>query len=225
MKVVIVIPAYNAEKTIGDIIDKCVKISNEIIVINNNSTDNTLATIYNHGVLARNQYIQGQGAATRLGWNLATEIECDTIITLDSDGQHDPMEIPSLLNIIKSNKADIVIGSRFMNSYNAPKYRKFGIDIINYIYNIFSNIKLVDTQSCFRAYNRKAFTSLVIEEDGFGFSTELLIKARKQSLRIVEIPVSCIYHDKREKNSTLNPIKHGFIVAWKTLYWRIKLWN
>ena len=228
MKVTVVIPAYNAEKTIGNIIDKCVKMSDEVIIINNNSIDNTFATACNHNVLARNQYIQGQGAATRLGWDLATEIECDTIITLDADGQHNPEEIPVLLAPIVENRADLVVGSRFISKhpkYYVPVYRKFGIDIINFIFNVFNNIKLIDTQSCFRAYTRKAFTTLKIKENGFGFSTELLIKARKQGLRIVEVPITCIYHNELKNNSTLNPIKHGIIVAWKTLYWRLKLWN
>jgi glycosyltransferase involved in cell wall biosynthesis len=225
MKTIIIIPAYNAEKAIGEIIDQCLVLNGKVLVVDNNSKDNTLDIIRQSKASVVLETKQGQGAATRRGWQEAIETNYDIVITLDSDGQHNPKEIPSLLNIIKDNKVNIVIGARFINDYKAPVYRKFGIDIINYIYNVGYKKKLVDTQSCFRAYNKKAFTSLNIEENGFGFSTELLIKARKKGLRIVEVPVSCIYHDKREKNSTLNPVKHGLIVAWKTLYWRLKLWN
>ena len=225
MKTAIVIPAYNCESTIGTMVDKCLKFCNMVIVVDNNSQDNTFLTALKHKALVIKESKQGQGAATRTGWQTAASLNCNVIITLDADGQHNPDEILSLIEPIKNNQADIVIGSRFINRFNAPKYRKFGIDIINWICNVFQDIKFIDTQSCYRVYNKKALTRLKIEEDGFGFSTELLIKARKYRLRIIEVPVSCIYHRSRKCNSTLNPLKHGIIVAWKTLYWRMKLWD
>lgn len=225
MNIVVVIPAYNTSKTIGNLVNTAIKYVDKVIVVNNNSIDNTANIAFKHGAIVLNEINQGQGAATRRGWEMVDKTKYDTIVTFDADGQHNPSEIPALLKPIIEDKADIVIGSRFMNSYKAPKYRKVGINIINYIYNIFNSKKLIDTQSCFRVYNRKALNSLIIEEDGFGFSTELLIKARKLGLRIIEVPVSCIYYNDLYNNSTLNPIKHGLIVAWKTLWWRIKLWN
>ena len=225
MKTAIVIPAYNASATIGKIVNKCLALNSTVIVIDNDSTDRTPYEAYSKGVILFKETVRGQGAATRRGWSIAIKIGCDTIVTLDSDGQHNPEEVPSLLQPIKDDIADIVIGSRFITAYKAPKYRKFGIDIINFLYNVFSGDKLTDSQCCFRAYSEKALSALTIEENGFGFSTELPIKARKLGLRVVEVPVSCIYHSNRRMNSTLNPIKHGLIVAWKTVYWRLKLWN
>jgi hypothetical protein len=84
--------------------------------------------------------------------------------------------------------------------------------------------KLIDTQSCFRAYTRQLIEKLTIEENGFGFSTEVLIKARKMKARMVEVPIECIYHNL-EQDSSMNPVKHGIGVALKTLWWRIKLWS
>jgi glycosyltransferase involved in cell wall biosynthesis len=179
---------------------------------------------------------------------MALEFGADIIVTLDSDGQHNPNEIPQVLKPILEGRADLVVGSRFMShkdyldeasyacgtyyfekqEYGAihrkiPCYRKFGIDIINWLYNVCNGNKLIDTQSCFRAYTRQLIEKLTIEEDGFGFSTEVLIKARKKKVRMVEVPISCIYH-RLEQDSTMNPLKHGFLVAYKTVKWRIKLW-
>jgi glycosyltransferase involved in cell wall biosynthesis len=155
---------------------------------------------------------------------MALELSADIVVTLDSDGQHDPSEIPQVLKPILEGKADMVIGARFMGEYEIPRYRKFGIDTINWLYNVCNSKKLIDTQSCFRAYARELVEKLTIEEDGFGFSTEVLIKIRKMKARMVEVPISCIYH-RLEQDSTMNPLKHGFLVAWKTIYWRVKLWN
>ncbi|MDD5387684.1 MAG: glycosyltransferase family 2 protein [Sulfuricurvum sp.] len=223
MKTAILIPAYNAERTIDKIVTKCLTLNSTTIVVDNNSKDRTAYNSSIRGATVLKEYTKGQGAATRRGFAEVVRADYDAVITLDSDGQHNPEEIPILLKAL--SKADIVIGSRFINKYKAPRYRKFGIDIINNIYNIFNKNKLTDSQCCFRAYNKKALLLLNIEENGFGFSTELLIKARKLGLKMIEVPVSCIYHSKLENNSTLNPVKHGMIVAFKTLYWRLKLWN
>ncbi len=219
----------------------------EVIVVDDCSSDSTPKIIQGldikYALCAKNC---GQGSATRIGMKMALELGAGIIATLDSDGQHNPSEIPQVLKPILEGKADIVVGARFMPrmvkgirrvdyldegcfemgeySYmSAPKYRKFGIDVINWLYNVCNGKKLIDTQSCFRAYTGWLANNLEIKEDGFGFSTEVLIKVRKMKARIVEVPISCIYHNLGQ-DSSMNPVKHGFLVAWKTLWWRLKLW-
>ena len=257
MKTVAVIPTYNGERTITQVVKETKKYCDEVIVVDDCSLDNTPKIIQRLGVkYALCGKNHGQGSATRIGMRMALEFGADIIVTLDSDGQHNPNEIPQVLKPILEGRADLAIGSRFMpriveakrredylfdasyaqstyyfekREYEAslgeiPRYRKFGIDIINWLYNVCNSKKLIDTQSCFRAYTRRLVEKLTIKEDGFGFSTETLIKARKMGARMVEIPVSCIYH-KLKQDSTMNPLKHGLMVAWKTLWWRIKLWD
>jgi hypothetical protein len=132
-------------------------------------------------------------------------------VTLDGDGQHDPDEIPAVVAPILEAEADIVIGSRFLGGYNnvAP-YRKFGIDVITFLYNFGAREKITDGQSCFRAYSKQALEILQIREDGFGFSVETLVQARKAGLRIGEASISCIYH---EESHSMNPVLHGVGVA------------
>ncbi len=248
-KIVAVIPAYNVENTIAQVVEETKKHCDEVIVVDDASSDNTPRIIQGLGIrYALCGKNHGQGLATRIGMKMALDLGANIIVTLDSDGQHNPNEIPQVIEHILDGKADLVIGSRFMSGlpkkykpkdlgfyscyeeeyqykhFKIPHYRKFGIDIINWLYNVCNDKKLIDTQSCLRAYTGELVEKLRIEEDGFEFSTETLIKARKMKARMVEVPVSCIYHN-RKQDSSMNPLKHGLRVAWKTIGWRIKLWN
>ena len=149
--------------------------------------------------------------------------DADIVVVLDADLQHDPDEIPKLIEPIQKGLADVVIGSRFLLPHKIPTYRKFGIWVITLAYN-FGHKPITDAQSGFRAYSRKFLDSIKLEDNGFAHSTEILIKARKQYFRIVEVPISCIYHNL-EQDSHSNPIKHGLSVLLKTIYWRIREWN
>jgi glycosyltransferase involved in cell wall biosynthesis len=247
MKTAVVIPAYNEEKTIADIVKRARKYCDHVIVIDDCSSDRTGRVAQRVGAETfKHTENKGAGAATRTGLELAQSF--DIVITLDGDGQHNPDEIPVLLEPLKPySNVGVVVGSRFMPrriksqrrvdyldeaSYvieqyeyiEIPKYRKFGIDVITWLYNLGHSNKVKDAQSCFRAYSRPFLNKLSIEENGFGFSVEVLLKARKMGFGIVEVPISCIYRSYKQ-DSTLNPIRHGLEVAWKTIWWRCKLWS
>ena len=228
MQITAVIPCYNEEKHIAEVITKAQKHVNRVLVVDNMSTDRTaeIACEVNHGWDFQKCFVKGAGATTALGiafsLNPLKHLFADIIVTLDSDGQHDPDEIPLLVQPIIEDKADLVIGSRFMGDYEIRKYRKFGIDVITALYNKGSKQKITDGQSCFRAFNRDVAENIKITEHGFGFSTEFIIKARARGYRIMEVPITCIYHKDHTENSTLNPVRHGLGVAFKTLKWRIK---
>lgn len=165
----------------------------------------------------------GAGYATKEAFRTARESANDVLVTLDGDGQHNPDEIPQLVAPVQKGKADVVIGSRFLTSQNnVPRYRKFGIDVITFLYNFGHKQQITDSQCCFRAYSRRAIDSLNITENGFAFSIETLIQARKQGLVITEVPVSCTYD---ADSHTLNPIIHGLSVALSTIRLRLKYRN
>lgn len=220
MKTVAVIPCFNEEKFIGDIVSRVKKYVDAVIVVDDGSSDDTSLIAQDAGAqVVKHLKSKGAGAATRTGIEHAKELNADVVVTLDGDGQHKPEEIPILLEAISSRNADIVIGSRFnRKGYRIPKYRKIGIDIINWLLNVFSNLKIDDAQSGFRAYNKRFINLISIEENGFGFSVEVLIKARAKNLTIFPVPISCIYH---EDGSTLNPVIHGITVALKVVKYRI----
>jgi glycosyltransferase involved in cell wall biosynthesis len=214
-KVIVAVPCLNEEQFIGDIVARARRYVDTVIVIDDGSTDNTSEAAQAAGAeVIRHERRQGAGAATRSAFETAKTHDADVLITLDGDGQHNPDEIPQVLAPVLSGEADLVIGSRFLQSTqrtNIRRYRRFGIDIITWLYNLGSKKKVSDSQSCFRAYSRRLLESIKIAENGFSFSVEVLIQARGKGFAIREVPVSCIYHSQ---GSSLNPIVHGLGVAW-----------
>jgi len=139
----------------------------------------------------------------------------DVLITFDADGQHRIEDIEKVLEPIKNNIADVVIGSRFLNdSQNIPKYRKVGIKAITELTNIAGGTKITDSQSGFRAYNKKILENIKPTESGMGISTEILIKTQKAGFKIIEVPITILYEGD---TSTHNPVYHGSSVIFSTL--------
>lgn len=226
MKTVAVIPAYNEQKTIAEIVAMTKKYVDDVVVSDDNSRDSTVYEANTHGamVVINMDGSRGAGGSTRRGLNAGERYYPDVLVTLDGDGQHNPAEMPLLLEPIRRGEADIVIGSRFIYppNGNMPRYRAFGIKTVNLLVNAFSPVKFTDTLCCFRAFTREAVEALPIEDNGFGFGTEMLIKARKKGLRIKEVSVTSLYHEDFWQNSTLNPLRHGLSLVWATIKWRLR---
>ena len=216
MEVTIGIPAYNEEKNIASIIVKLKKISSRIIVCNDGSTDSTGLIAKELGAMVINhQKNQGYGAAIKSIFLKAKEIGSEVLVTLDADGQHDVNEIDKLLKPITDDKSDVVIGSRFLGeTENVPSYRKLGINVITKLTNASIKKNLTDSQSGFRAYNKKVIEQITLSESGMGVSTEILIKASNKELRIAEVPITVSYEGD---TSTHNPVSHGTSVILSTI--------
>lgn len=222
MRITAVIPCRNEAYTIQSIVEETLNCVDSVIVADDNSVDGTELRAQAAGaeVVRNNSSRRGVGANTKRGLKA---VDADIVVTLDGDGQHLASEIPRVLAPLLEDGADLVIGSRFIGKSEMPRYRRFGNGIITWIYNFGHRSKVADTQSCFRAYSKKLLESIDIEERGFGFSTEVLIKARAKGFRIFETPISCVYHDNYARNSNMNPVKHGLNVAWMTVKWRLKV--
>lgn len=221
-KILAVIPCLNEGQFISDIVTRARKYADVVIVIDDGSTDDTAEAAEKAGAkVIKHEVRRGAGAATRSAFEAAKKYDADILVTLDGDGQHNPDEIPQVLAPILRGEADLVIGSRFLKPdiKQAPKYRKFGIDVITWLFNLGSKVKVSDSQSCFRAHSRRLIEAVKITEDGFGFSVQVLIQARRKNLVIREEPVSCIYH---LQGSSLNPVAHGLGVAWGVVRLRFR---
>lgn len=215
--VVVGIPAFDEEKTIARVVLGAQKYSDKVIVCDDGSTDMTAEIAERLGAtVIRHRQNLGYGAAIQSLFKLARKIDADVLVTLDADGQHDPSEIPTIVNPIVQSAADVVIGSRLIDANLAktmPWYRRAGVKFITKLANGNSSQDGVkDGQSGFRAYNRKSVDNLVVSEDGMGASTEILINARKQGLRVEEISSSCNYGNGM-KTSKHNPVRHGIDVV------------
>lgn len=220
--IVAVIPCYNEELAISNIVKQCLRYVDAVVVADDQSTDNTIAVAIRSGAVALQTSGQhGPGKAYRMGITHAIKMNADVIVTLDGDGQHDPDEIPKLLKQLQH--CDMVITSRFMdNLTHMPFYRKVGIWLITTAYNFGSQTKIKDSQCGLRAAYASVLYDIKLTENGFGYSTEMLVKARAKGYSIVEIPTIVKYHNEFNQNSSLNPLLHGLEVMLCTLKWRIR---
>ena len=216
MNFAIGIPAFNEEKNIASLIIQLKKQCELIIICPDGSTDNTSKIAEELGVIVINHEKNlGYGAAIKSIFNKAKEMEVECLVTFDADGQHRIEDISKTIQPIKEKKADIVIGSRFLESKVViPKYRKIGIKVITNLTNSLTGEKISDSQSGFRAYNNYALNSIILSDSGMGISTEILIKASKKEMKIIEVPIIVNYEGN---TSTHNPISHASSVILSTV--------
>jgi glycosyltransferase involved in cell wall biosynthesis len=214
--VIACVPAFNEERTIGGVVVRALGQVDRVVVCDDGSVDLTNEIAGRLGaVVVRHGSNMGYGSSLRTLFREALGMGADVIVTLDGDGQHDPREIPKLVGRLGKGDVDIVVGSRFLEGGGsmAPGWRKAGIKLISRLASN-SGFEVSDAQSGFRAYSRRALESLSLTEEGMGVSTEILLKAEENGLRIAEVPVHVNYD---EGSSTHNPIIQGFDVILSTV--------
>ena len=216
MKITIGIPAYNEEKNIALIITKLKKITDSIIVCDDGSSDMTAEISKNLGVtVISHKKNMGYGVAINSIFQKSKEMNSDLLVTFDADGQHRVEDIEKVVEPIKNNTADLVIGSRFLDKKSdVPNYRKIGIKVITKVTNASIRKKLTDSQSGFRAYNGQVLSQISPSDMGMGISTEILIKSSSKGLRIMEVPITILYSGN---TPTHNPVSHGTSVLFSTI--------
>ena len=206
---IVCIPAYNEENTISDIVIRSLKFADKVIVYDDGSTDLTSEKAKNSGaIVIRHEKNIGKGKALKSLFDHLKKLDFDVAVTIDGDGQFLPEEIETLSEPILKNNFDLVIGNRFSNSEEMPRYRKTGNKILDKITKLASDLPVEDSQSGFRAYSAKAINLLSIHTSGFGVDSEILVDAVKKNLKITEQPVTVLY-DTGFKTSTQNPISHS----------------
>ena len=205
MSIVVGIPAFNEEKNIAAVLVRLKKVADKIIVVDDGSSDLTGTISKDMGaIVVSHPKNLGYGAAIRSIFLKAKELESDILVTFDADGQHRVEDIDTVIAPIIKKESDIVIGSRFLKSdVQAPSYRRLGIKVITQLTNTSLKEKLTDSQSGFRAYNRKVIENLTPSDYGMGVSTEILIKASSMGFKISEVPIVILYGGD---TSTHNPV-------------------
>lgn len=212
MKLVVIIPAYNEEKKIGQVIDGVKEYTNSIIVVDDGSQDKTSKIALEKGVKVYRHLInRGLGATLGTGIRAALLEEAELISTLDADGQHDPKEIPKLLEPLISGESDIVIGSRFLENQKMPAFRKLGNYFFNFITFLLFGIWSTDSQSGFRAFNKKVAQNLRIYTNKMEVSSEIIKEIKLNNFKLKEVPIKSIYTDYSLSKG------QGFRVGLKTL--------
>jgi glycosyltransferase involved in cell wall biosynthesis len=214
LKVLAGMPAYNESKYIGSLILNTKQFVNEIVVIDDGSTDDTskIASLAGATVI-RHPQNQGYGAAILSIFDEARKRDPDVLIILDADSQHNPQEIPNIIQPIL-NGFDVVIGTREKQAEKIPFYRRVGQKVISSSVNILSDEHLSDSECGFRAFSRKAIATLDLKEIGMAISAETVAEASRKNLKITQVPVSVTYG---KDSSTLNPVAHGLSVFTRIL--------
>jgi glycosyltransferase involved in cell wall biosynthesis len=202
------IPAYNEEGRIGKTVEEVSQFVDKVIVCDDGSNDDTKNEAEMYGAyVIRHQKNMGKGAAMKSLFRFANTSNSDVIITIDADRQFLPEEIPKLVKLLTKQNADIVVGYRFDDKTQMPKYRKIGNKMLDKITNMAEKLPIRDTQSGFRSYSKNAIEKIEFTTNGFGADSEILINASKKGLKILEEKVTVIYNTG-ERTSTKNPISH-----------------
>ncbi len=206
--IVACIPCYNEEQNIAKVIIETKKFVDQVIVCDDGSNDFTSVIAENLDVIViKHKKNLGKGIALKSLFNKSKSLKANIIITLDGDGQHNPNQIPQLIDPILKNEFDVVIGSRFIGQKSdIPRYRKVGLKILDTITNHASKQVFSDTQSGFRAYSKKAISKINIKENGIGVDSEILIQISNHKFKITDVPVTVSYD---QNSHTYNPINHG----------------
>ena len=212
--IIAVIPAYNEEDFIGSVVLKTISHVDKVIVIDDGSNDKTadIARLAGAEVICHKSNL-GKGYALRSGFKKAKEMEANVVVCLDGDGQHDPDEIPSVVNPILQENADIVIGSRFLGNgakKTIPIHRRFGQKFLTMSTNISSNTKITDSQSGFRGFSNKTLNAFDFSQASFGIESEMIENGSSNGFKIEEIPISCKY--EQHNKHTFSATKHGATV-------------
>lgn len=214
-KITVILPAFNEEVSIGSIVLLAKQYADRLIVVDDGSSDRTAEVARKVGAeVIVHPLNRGKGMALKTGFEAAQG--SDVIVTMDSDGQHNPSDIPKLVAPILKGEADMVNGSRYLNSLgrNTPIYRRIGQTILDRFTNLNSGLKITDSQSGFRAFAGYTKDIFRFNASGMAIESEMLADAGNARLKIKEVEIGVRYD---VDGSTENPIKHGLMVLLKIL--------
>jgi glycosyltransferase involved in cell wall biosynthesis len=211
-KISVILPAYNEEIAIGSMVHLAKLYADNVIVVDDGSSDRTAEVARKAGAeVIVHKVNKGKGKALKTGFETALILGADIIVTMDSDGQHNPAEIPKLVAPIIEGEAEMVNGSRYLNGLekNTPAYRRIGQTILDKFTNIHSGLKITDSQSGFRAFAASTIGKFRFNAEGMAIESEMLADAGNAGFRIKEVGIGVRYD---VDGSTKKPVSHGLEV-------------
>ncbi|MGZ4862853.1 MAG: glycosyltransferase family 2 protein [Halobacteriota archaeon] len=212
--VVVGIPCYNEEVAIGSLVLRASQYADEVVVLDDGSTDKTAEVARFAGArVLIHEVNTGKGAALRDLFQYATQAGFDVLVIIDGDGQHNPDDIPKLVEPLMRDEADVVNGSRYLSggAGSTPRYRRFGQRVLDKVihFGLNDDVTFTDTQSGFRAFSTKTAPFFKFNADKLTIDSEMLMEAANAQLRIKEVDVGVRYDVGR---SSAHPVSHGLQV-------------
>ncbi len=214
--IIAAMPAFNEELYIARTILLAQEIVDRVVVVDDGSSDETARIAERMGAtVISHEENRGYGAALKTIFEVARAMDADALVILDSDGQHRPRDIGRVLDPVLREKADVVIGSRFLEDAprdHIPSYRRVGMKVLDTATTLAGCIHVSDTQSGFRAYGKRAIDVVRLNGTGMSAGSEILIQISDHNLKIIEVPIHVRYDI--EETSTEHPVKHGVKVLY-----------
>jgi len=206
MKTCILIPSYNEEFTIGEVVKKLKSNGLEVIVIDDGSTDETQKVASEAGaIVMRHVKNMGKGVSLKEGFDFVLRMtNFDSIVIMDGDGQHSPDDVPALIKHAEEKEGDIIVGNRMTYVKNMPFIRLATNRFMSFLLSLMCKQHIPDTQCGFRLIKREVLEQLNLETKKYDLDSEILIKASKKKFKIASVPVKTIYKDEL---SSIHPVK------------------
>lgn len=235
MKLSIIIPIFNEEKTVVPLLEKVLKLTipnvkKEIIIVDDSSTDTSVAKLKEQSLKSRELKIffheknKGKGAAVRTGINHTTG---DYIVIQDADLEYDPQQLVKLIEPIQEGKADVVYGTRLNKLPDFKVEQRTPQSLLHYIGNKFLSLVtsifygqwITDMETCYKVFPKKAISNMKLKAKGFEFEPEITAKLIKQGFKIYELPINVVPRGYNE-GKKINTVKDGIKACWYLLKYR-----
>ena len=208
-----VIPAYNASATVASVVRKASEHLSRVVVVDDGSTDDTAEQARAAGaeVLSHAKNL-GKGTALRTAFSALSESGLDAVITLDADWQHDPDDIPRLLEAFRNTGADLIIGSRWTDFSEMSSLRRFGNRFSSSALAFFTGLRIPDSHSGFRLYSMPFLQSTPFKGEAYELEMEAILLASAQGRRVQPIPISLLVADGRAL-SHFRPVRDTYRIC------------
>ncbi|BAL81279.1 glycosyltransferase family 2 protein [Caldisericum exile] len=218
-----IIPAKDEAHNIKDVIIKTKQYVDFVLVIDDGSVDDTKSVAESAGAFViRNEVNLGKADALKIGFKYAIDNGFDTIALLDADGQHDPNELPKLMNKL-SEGYDIVVGARKFSPLVMPPLRIFANSFSSFLVSLICHTKILDSQSGYRVLRTDVVKKITFETKRYQLDTEMLIKAAKCGFKIGFVEINTIYTERAKSkiNQIIDPLKFLFVTL-RLVFYRCK---